>query len=72
MGVLLGLAGVGVLAGVEPVGGLPAVVGIVATTTASLCYAAGTLYTQIKLEAWRSDRGWRGDAERPSRSAFAP
>jgi len=49
-GVLLGLAGVGVLAGVAPVGGLAAVVGIVATTTASLCYAAGTLYTQIKLE----------------------
>ena len=34
-GILLGLAGVGVLAGVNPVGGLPAVVGIVATTTAS-------------------------------------
>lgn len=50
VGILLGLAGVGVLAGVDPVGGLPAVVGIIATTTASLCYAAGTLYTQIKLE----------------------
>ena len=50
VGVLLGLAGVGVLAGVEPSGGLAAVVGIIATTSASLCYAAGTLYTQIKLE----------------------
>lgn len=50
VGILLGLAGVGVLAGVDPVGGLPAVVGIIATTSASLCYAGGTLYTQVKLE----------------------
>lgn len=50
VGVLLGLAGVGVLAGVAPVGGMAAVVGIIATTTGSLCYAAATLYTQIRLE----------------------
>ncbi len=50
VGILLGLAGVGVLAGVNPVGGLPAVVGIIATTTASFLYAGGTLYTQIRLD----------------------
>jgi len=45
-GVLVGLAGVGVLAGVDPEGGTWAVLGTLAVVVASVSYAAGGLYGQ--------------------------
>ena len=49
VGILLGLFGVGVLAGVNPEGGLWAVLGTLAVVLASLSYGAGGLYGQ-----WRT------------------
>ena len=49
VGILLGLLGVGVLAGVQPEGGMWAVFGTLAVVLASLSYAAGGLYGQ-----WRT------------------
>jgi drug/metabolite transporter (DMT)-like permease len=46
VGIVLGLAGVGVLAGVHPEGGWWAVAGTLAVVAASLSYAAGGLYGQ--------------------------
>jgi drug/metabolite transporter (DMT)-like permease len=46
VGILVGLAGVGVLAGVRPEGGWWAVAGTVAVTLASLSYAVSTLLGQ--------------------------
>src|SRR5262249_37966041 len=45
-GILLGLAGVGVLAGVHPEGGAWAVAGTLAVVLASFSYACGGLYGQ--------------------------
>jgi drug/metabolite transporter (DMT)-like permease len=45
-GVLLGLAGVGVLAGLHPEGGAWAVAGTLAVVLASFCYACSGLYGQ--------------------------
>jgi drug/metabolite transporter (DMT)-like permease len=45
-GIVLGLVGVGVLAGGEPEGGVWAVLGTLAVVVASLSYAAGGLYGQ--------------------------
>lgn len=49
-GVLLGLAGVGVLAGAEPKGGLWAAIGTLAVVLAALSYAAGSLVAQHRLD----------------------
>jgi drug/metabolite transporter (DMT)-like permease len=46
VGVLLGFAGVGVLAGANPHGGWWAVAGTLAVVLAAFCYAAGALYAQ--------------------------
>jgi drug/metabolite transporter (DMT)-like permease len=46
VGVLVGLVGVGVLAGLDPEGGWWAVAGTMAVVVASLSYAAANLYTQ--------------------------
>jgi drug/metabolite transporter (DMT)-like permease len=46
VGVLVGLVGVGVLAGFDPEGGRWAVAGTMAVVVASLSYAAANLYTQ--------------------------
>ncbi len=46
VGVLLGFAGVGVLAGANPQAGWWAVAGTLAVVLAALCYAAGALYAQ--------------------------
>jgi drug/metabolite transporter (DMT)-like permease len=54
-GVLLGLAGVAVLAGVDPKGGWAGVVGTLAVVAASFSYAVGTLYTQGILDEVRND-----------------
>jgi drug/metabolite transporter (DMT)-like permease len=54
-GVLLGLLGVAVLAGVDPKGGWAGVAGTLAVVAASLSYAVGTLYTQGILENIRND-----------------
>src|SRR6266540_5251322 len=54
-GVLLGLGGVAVLAGVDPKGGWAGVAGTLAVVAASLSYAVGTLYTQGILENIRND-----------------
>ena len=54
-GVMLGLLGVGVLAGVDPEGGWAGVAGTLAVVGASLSYAVGTLYTQGLLEEVRND-----------------
>jgi drug/metabolite transporter (DMT)-like permease len=48
-GVLLGLAGVGVLAGLDPEGGWWAVAGTMAVVVASLSYASANLYTQHRF-----------------------
>jgi drug/metabolite transporter (DMT)-like permease len=45
-GVMVGIVGVGVLAGLHPSGGWWAVAGVAAITLASLCYAAANLYAQ--------------------------
>jgi len=54
-GILLGLVGVGVLAGVNPQGGWSGVLGTLAVIAASLSYAAGSLYTQGLLTDVRND-----------------
>jgi drug/metabolite transporter (DMT)-like permease len=51
VGVLLGLAGVGVLAGLDPEGGWWAVAGTMAVVVASLSYASANLYTQHRFPA---------------------
>ncbi len=48
-GILVGLAGVGVLAGVHPKGGTWAVIGTLAVVLASFSYACGGLYGQRAL-----------------------
>lgn len=48
-GVLLGLAGVGVLTGLHPEGGWWAIAGTLAVVAASLCYAAANLYAQHRF-----------------------
>ena len=50
-GVLIGLAGVGVLAGLDPEGGRWAVAGTLAVVLASLCYACSNLFTQRRFSA---------------------
>jgi drug/metabolite transporter (DMT)-like permease len=54
-GVVLGLLGVAVLAGVNPEGGWAGVAGTLAVVVASLSYAVGTLYTQGLLDDIRND-----------------
>ena len=54
-GVVLGLLGVGVLAGINPEGGWAGVAGTLAVVAASLSYAVGTLYTQGVLDEVRND-----------------
>jgi|SRR5262245_31589840 len=54
-GILLGLAGVGVLTGVHPEGGLAGAVGTLAVIAASFSYAIGALYTQGLLDEVRND-----------------
>jgi drug/metabolite transporter (DMT)-like permease len=49
VGILVGLVGVGIIAGVHPEGGGWAVVGTLAVVLASLSYAAGGLYGQRAL-----------------------
>jgi drug/metabolite transporter (DMT)-like permease len=49
LGILLGIAGVAVLAGVRPEGGWWGVAGTLAVVLASLAYAVGTMYTQTLL-----------------------
>jgi drug/metabolite transporter (DMT)-like permease len=51
MGVGLGLLGVAVLAGFNPVGGAEAVVGTLAVVLASLSYAAGGVYGQKRVRS---------------------
>ncbi len=50
-GIALGLVGVGVLAGVEPEGGWPAVAGTLAVVCASFSYAVGGLYGQARTSS---------------------
>jgi drug/metabolite transporter (DMT)-like permease len=50
-GVLLGLVGVGVLAGLHPEGGWWAIAGTLAVVVASLSYAVSNLYTQHRFPA---------------------
>jgi|SRR5262245_6761358 len=54
-GVLLGLAGVAILTGVHPEGGLAGSIGTLAVIAASLSYAVGILYTQGILDEVRND-----------------
>lgn len=49
LGLVVGLAGVGVVAGVHPSGGWWAVAGALAVVLASFCYAASSLYIQRSL-----------------------
>jgi drug/metabolite transporter (DMT)-like permease len=49
LGLVIGLAGVGVVAGVHPKGGWWAVAGALAVVLASLCYAVSSLYIQRSL-----------------------
>jgi drug/metabolite transporter (DMT)-like permease len=49
VGILVGLAGVAVLVGVHPEGGMWATLGTLAVVLSSLCYAAGGLYGQRAL-----------------------
>jgi drug/metabolite transporter (DMT)-like permease len=49
VGLVVGLAGVGVVAGVHPGGGRWAVVGALAVVLASLCYAVSSLFIQRSL-----------------------
>ena len=49
VGLVLGLAGVGVVAGVHPGGGWWEVAGALAVVLASLCYAVSSLFTQRSL-----------------------
>ena len=48
-GLVVGLAGVGVVAGIHPGGGWWAVAGALAVVLASLCYAVSSLFTQRSL-----------------------
>src|SRR5439155_16743315 len=48
-GVLAGLAGVAVLAGLDPRGGWWAVAGILAVVVASISYAGSAIYAQLRL-----------------------
>ena len=50
VGIVLGFAGVGVLAGFNPEGGGWAVAGTLAVTGAAMCYAASNLYAQSRFE----------------------
>lgn len=54
-GVVLGLLGVGVLAGVNPEGGWAGVAGTLAVILASISYAASTIYTQGLLDDVHND-----------------
>lgn len=49
VGLIVGLAGVGIVAGIHPDGGWWAVAGTLAVVLASLCYAISSLYTQRSL-----------------------
>jgi drug/metabolite transporter (DMT)-like permease len=49
LGIALGIVGVGILAGVDPAGGWWGAAGTLAVILASICYAAGSLYSQHKL-----------------------
>jgi drug/metabolite transporter (DMT)-like permease len=49
VGVLLGLAGVAVLAGFHPAGGWPAVAGTLAIVVASVSYASAGVYGQLRV-----------------------
>jgi drug/metabolite transporter (DMT)-like permease len=49
VGLVVGLAGVGVVAGIHPGGGWWAVAGALAVVLASLCYAVSSLFTQRSL-----------------------
>ena len=49
LGLMVGLAGVGVVAGVHPNGGWWAIAGALAVVLASLCYAVSSLYIQRSL-----------------------
>ena len=51
LGVALGIVGVAVLAGFNPVGGADAVVGTLAVVLASLSYAAGGVYGQKRVRS---------------------
>lgn len=48
-GIALGIVGVGVLVGVDPVGGWWGAIGTLAVVLAAISYAAGSLYSQHKL-----------------------
>ena len=54
-GVVLGLIGVAVLAGVDPKGGWAGFVGTLAVVAASISYAIATLYTQTLLDTVHND-----------------
>lgn len=49
-GLVLGIVGVGVLVGVDPAGGWAGAVGTLAVILASISYAAGSLFSQHKLD----------------------
>jgi drug/metabolite transporter (DMT)-like permease len=49
VGILVGLAGVGVLTGVHPEGGWWAVAGTLAVVLSSVCYAASNLFAQTRF-----------------------
>jgi drug/metabolite transporter (DMT)-like permease len=55
VGVVLGLIGVGVLAGVNPEGGWAGVAGTLAVIVASISYAVSTLYIQTLLDTIHND-----------------
>jgi drug/metabolite transporter (DMT)-like permease len=55
IGVVLGLIGVGVLAGVNPEGGWAGVAGTLAVIVASISYAISTLYIQTLLDDVHND-----------------
>ena len=55
VGVILGLIGVGVLAGVNPEGGWAGVAGTLAVIVASISYAISTLYIQTLLDDVHND-----------------
>ena len=55
VGVILGLIGVGVLAGVNPEGGWAGVAGTLAVIAASISYAVSTLYIQTLLDDVHND-----------------
>jgi drug/metabolite transporter (DMT)-like permease len=55
VGVVIGLIGVGVLAGVNPEGGWAGVAGTLAVIVASISYAVSTLYIQTLLDTVHND-----------------